>query len=126
MHASGRSQFPFDRRNDSGVGRFDSRTEGRLQIPVPSDQIFMEIPARRFERTLHDGPPVEGMRVLAFDRRFLGYRERDVILALCSAVDVARAARLLTAEIVGRNTQDKKTAVTVARPKRLQAGILRV
>src|SRR5262249_400860 len=92
FHTSGRCQFLFDRRDNDRVGWFDRWTECRLQIAVQADQIFMEIPARSIERTLRDGPFVERMRVLAFDRRLLGHRECDVVLALCSAVDVAHPA----------------------------------
>ena len=78
----GPAQFPLDRCDHPRVGRLDLRGKAPRDVAIAPDQIFVEIPARSFEWTLRSSPLVERVRVLAFDRYLLGYRKRDVILAL--------------------------------------------
>src|SRR5262249_44551309 len=60
----------------------------------------------------------------ALDHGLLGEREGDAVHVVRGRVDLARAARLLTAEVVRRYRDDHQPALAIARPELLQAGIL--
>ena len=51
-------------------------------MSVVADQVFVEIPARRFERTLARRPLVERVRGGAFDGRFGGKRKFHAVLVM--------------------------------------------
>ena len=89
-------------------------------MAILADQIFMEIPARRVQRTFLCCPSVEWMGVLAIDRELFREAEGDVVFAMRRGIDFLGRARLLAAEIIRR-----QPSVAVARPPRLQPGILR-
>ena len=65
------------------------------------------------------------MRAGAFDSRLRRQRESDPIFFVRDLADVAGIARLLTAEVVRRHAKDDEPLVAIARPQRLQPGILR-
>src|SRR5215831_8222048 len=118
-------QCSFDCGNDQWVGGLDGRTAARLEVAVPTDQVFVEVPARPLEGPLGERPLVKWMRVLALYNHLFGDGKRDVILALGGGVYVARASRFLAAKIVGRHPENDQPLVTVTRPQRLQARVLR-
>src|SRR3954470_5701444 len=93
-------------------------------MAIAADEIFVKVPARRFERTLIRRPFVEGMRVRSLKLCFCSKREADAVFAVRRLDDVVRTAGLLAAEIVRRHTDDHQPARMIARPKLLQAGIL--
>src|SRR5450830_453505 len=90
--------------------------ESSFSVAVAADQVFMEIPARRLQRALDHRPLVERVGVLALDRDLFGERKGDVIFPMRGLADVAGAARLLAAEVVGRHGEHDQPLVAVARP----------
>src|SRR6476660_2023342 len=113
-----------DRVDDPRVHRLDSGGKNRGDMAIAADEIFVKVPARRFERTLIRRPFVEGMRVRSLKLCFCSKREADAVFAVRRLYDVVRTAGLLAAEIVRRHTDDHQPALMIARPKLLQAGIL--
>src|SRR5882672_5358499 len=93
-------------------------------MAVVPDEIFVKIPAWRFERALAGGPFVEGMGGWPFDLHLGRERKADMVFAMRGLQDVVRAAWLLAAEIVRRHGDDHQAALMVTGPKLLQAGIL--
>src|SRR5690242_337237 len=94
-------------------------------MSVVADQVFVEIPARRFERTLARRPLVERVRGGAFDGRFGGKRKFHAVLVMRSMHDVDWCTRFLAAEVVRRYADHHQSLVVIARIKLLQAGELR-
>jgi hypothetical protein len=81
-HALFHGQFLLDRRDQARIVGFHGGGEGRLQAAVAADQIFMEIPARGFQRALLRRPFVERVGVLALDRGLFGERKGNMVVAL--------------------------------------------
>src|SRR5207302_2614579 len=90
-----------------------------------ADHVFVEVPARNLPRPCLSRPFVEGMR-LRPDYDGLGRdRKGNAVLAVRGLPDLARAARLLAAEIVRRHADDGKPALANLAPELLQPYILR-
>ena len=68
---------------------------------------------------------VEGVRPLALHHRLVGQREGHPVVELAEAGDLARRARLLAAEIIGRHADDHQALVPVGLPQCLEPLILR-
>src|SRR5262245_46879428 len=122
---SGVRQFLFDCRDHERVRRFYRRRERRFKLAIASDEVLVKIPAWGLARMVGRGPFVKRVGVLALHGDLFSHWECDVVGPLCRRVDVAFAARLLSAEVVRRYAQHDQPALAVARPDFLQACVLR-
>src|SRR5258708_3285735 len=73
------SDFLADRHGHARVHRFDVGGKYGGDATVAADQVFVEIPARNFERTFRCGPFVEGMRIASADFDLGGKRKSHAI-----------------------------------------------
>src|SRR5438093_1624019 len=93
-------------------------------MAIRPEEVFVKIPARRFQRALGRGPFVEGMRIRPPHLRLRGERKTDVVFATRSPDDFLGAAGLLAAEVVRGNRDDHKTTLAITRPQLLQTSVL--
>src|SRR5207248_4695542 len=97
-------QRALDLLRDRAVGRAHLRRPGAGQLAVRADQVFVEIPARRAGLAeLGGDPAVERVGSAADYPILLGQREIDLVVGGAELFDLGGRARLLLAEIVGRD-----------------------
>src|SRR5207249_7418631 len=77
---SGTAEFLGDRLDQTGVHRLNRGRKHGGDAAVTPDQVFVEVPARHFERALGGGPLVERMRVGAAHLGFGGERKAHAVL----------------------------------------------
>src|SRR5579871_2262571 len=101
-----RAKRLLDGSRDCGIGGIDARRPRARDRAIGTDQIFVEIPARRARfAELAREPAIKRMGVLADHALLRREREIDLVVALAKALDFGFAAGFLSAEIIRRHAE---------------------
>lgn len=116
----------FDCVPNGNIGETNPRRPRTCNRTIGTDQIFMEVPARRarFAQFSRDSA-ANRMGFGAHNFFFRSKWKIDAIATLAKALDLSFAARLLAAEVIRRHTLRHDATRPIEPPQRLEICVLR-